>query len=506
MLQRLKHLGAEALVVRRPTINQSFKLSHLGFHQFFAAAAFHVQAQQRLGVRAPQAEAPVGELDADAVGAVHTRVQLGVERQDLLDRALDVGDLVVDLAAARERCDALVDQLGQGFAGDAHQFGDQQPRDVAAVAVGEIAEVVVGAHLAAIDGVFGAHALLDEGVAGLALDRNAARSFDLLNGVPSQAWVVDDLAAWVLFQEHFGQQADQVVTLDEATLVVEEEAAVEVAVPGDTHVGAVFQQGLAGQLAVFRQQRVGHAIGEVAVWLAVDDDQLQWQLGLEQFDGRADGAVAWVSQDLERLERLDVDVGQQVFDVGALVKHFANVANGGGLVFEVAGFNACTNGFQAGVAADRLGMLAHQLHAVVTLGVMAGGDHDAAVGFQVAGGEVDFFGAAQAQVEHIGAGFGQALDQGSGQAWAFQAHVAPDDIGLAVQFGDQRTTDTVGDVVIEIGRDLATNVVGLEATGLERGIHGNRSLYVADAQSVRTPVDWTVACGRPTRFGPCVWL
>jgi hypothetical protein len=459
-------------VTSRLPPNQPFNLLHLGNHQPLIPTALHVQPQQRLGIGPTQAEAPFLELDTDSVGTVHVWVLVLVMREDLLDRSFYVVNLVVDLAAARERFDALVHQLRQGFAGVAHQLDHQQPRDVAAVAVGEVAEVVVSAHFAAVHGVFQAHALLDEGVAGLALDGDAAGGFDLLDGVPGQAWVVDDLAAGVRLEEHFGEQADQVVAFDEAAFGVEEEAAVEVAVPGDAQVAAMFEQRVGGEFAVFGQQWVRDAVGEVAVWLAVDDDQFQCrQLLLEQFDGRAHGAVAWVGKDFERLERVRLDVGQQVFDVGGLVKGFADLARGGGDVGEVAGFDALADGIEAGVAADRTRLFADQLHAVVALGVVAGGDHDAAVGVQVAGAEVDFFGTAQAQVEDVGAGFGEALDQRGDEAWAFEAHVAADHVGLAVELGDQRAADPVSDVVIEISWDLATDVVGLEATGLNRRMH-----------------------------------
>ncbi|MNH09206.1 hypothetical protein D3C79_686520 [compost metagenome] len=92
---------------------------------------------------------------------------------------------------------------------------------------------------------------------------------------------MDDLAARVLAQKHFGQQADHVVAFDEAPLIVEEEAAVKVAVECDTHVCAGFQHCLAGKVTVFWQQRVGDAVGEVAIWLAVDDGDIQRQAGLE---------------------------------------------------------------------------------------------------------------------------------------------------------------------------------------------------------------------------------
>ena len=82
------------------------------------AARFDVQAQQRLGVRAAQIEAPVGEFDADAVGAIHCGNLphpnpspegrgASLVLQDAFDGFLHVIHAVVDLAAARIRFDAL---------------------------------------------------------------------------------------------------------------------------------------------------------------------------------------------------------------------------------------------------------------------------------------------------------------------------------------------------------------------------------------------------------------
>ena len=58
---------------------------------------------------------------------------------------------------------ALADELSQGLSGRPHDLEHEQPRDHPAVAVGELPEVVVGAHLAAVDGVLRPHPLLDEG-------------------------------------------------------------------------------------------------------------------------------------------------------------------------------------------------------------------------------------------------------------------------------------------------------------------------------------------------------
>ncbi|MNG22745.1 hypothetical protein D3C84_1072660 [compost metagenome] len=63
----------------------------------------------------------------------------------------------------------------------------------------------MGTHFAAIDGIFRTHALLDKGMAGFAQHRNTAGLLDLLNGVPSQTRIMNDLGARVLLEKHLRQ-------------------------------------------------------------------------------------------------------------------------------------------------------------------------------------------------------------------------------------------------------------------------------------------------------------
>ncbi|MNN22164.1 hypothetical protein D3C81_1355110 [compost metagenome] len=89
----------------------------------------------------------------------------------------------------------------------------------------------------------------------------------------------------------------------------------------------------------------------------------------------------------------------------------------------------------------------------------------------MAGGEVDFLGTAQADIDDISTGVGNPAGQCSGKAWAFQAHVTTDHEGLTTQFHHQRTPDAVSDVVVELGGNLASDVVGLEALSLDGSEH-----------------------------------
>src|SRR5690606_34442585 len=150
----------------------------------FVAARLHVQAQQGLGVGTAQVEAPVAEVGADAIGVVQRRRLRGEVVHHPRHGGLGVGDAEVDLAAARELAHAGLDQVAQAAAAGGDQAGDQQPGDHARVGIGELAEIVVRAHLAAIHAVLGAHLLLDEGVAALAPHRYAAGFLHLLDGVP----------------------------------------------------------------------------------------------------------------------------------------------------------------------------------------------------------------------------------------------------------------------------------------------------------------------------------
>ncbi len=213
------------------------------------------------------------------------------------NRSDDLGgirDGSVDLAAGRVGFDSGVDQRRQGLAGLAEAFGNQQPGDHAAVAVGEVAEVVVGAHFAAVDRVFVTHSLFDEGVAGFAFDGFAPSRLNEVEGVPGQAGVVDDFAAAGFAQELVGEQTNNVIALDKTTVFVEEEAAVVVAVPGNAHGGTFCDNGVSGGGAIFRQNRIGDAVGEMAVGFMVYFYEFEGQVLFELVDDKAGAAVTGV--------------------------------------------------------------------------------------------------------------------------------------------------------------------------------------------------------------------
>ena len=84
------------------------------------------------------------------------------------------------------------------------------------------------------------------------------------------AHVVEDRRARLLREDRLGQQRGEEVARHELAAVVDEEAAVGVAVPGDAELGLAVEHRVDDQLAVLLQQRVRLVAGELAVGLEVE--------------------------------------------------------------------------------------------------------------------------------------------------------------------------------------------------------------------------------------------
>ena len=132
------------------------------------------------------------------------------------------------------------------------------------------------------------------------------------------AQVVEDLRAGVLEQQRLGEQRGDEVAGHELAVLVDEEAAVGVAVPGDAQVGLLGHHALADLAAVLLEQRVGRVVGERAVDLEVHLDAVERRAVEHQRRELAGDAVGRVHDDLVRTERGDVDEAVQVLDVGRI--------------------------------------------------------------------------------------------------------------------------------------------------------------------------------------------
>ena len=107
-------------------------------------------------------------------------------------------------------------------------------------------------HLAAINGILEPHALLDKRMTGLAHHRYADSDLHHINGVPGQPWVMNNFGAWFSLQKCLAQLDYQVLPLNERAGFIEEEAAVEVSIPGNTEIGVMLAHCLYSGGAVLR--------------------------------------------------------------------------------------------------------------------------------------------------------------------------------------------------------------------------------------------------------------
>ena len=259
-----------------------------------------------------------------------------------------------------------------------------------------------------------------------------------------------------------GDQPHQVVALDKSSLFVEEKAAVEVAVPGQAQVGAMFPHRFGRDPAIFRQQGVGHPLGKSRVRGVADLDEPEGEVGLQGVEHRPGAAVAGVHHHLEGFEAGGVDIAQEVGDIiGQGVRGFTGPpgAGGGG---QFPGRGQPFDLVQPGVAAQGPGPLPDELHAVVFRGVVAGGDHDAAVQAQMGGGEVDLLRAAEPQVPDLDPGVVETGGQGLGQGQAGEAYIPPHRHPGRGQEGGISPADPVGQVLVEFAGDPAPDVIGFK--------------------------------------------
>ena len=130
---------------------------------------------------------------------------------------------------------------------------------------------------------------------------------------------MNDLAAGIVEQEHRCQQPHDVIALNKPSFFVEEEAAVEVSVPGDANISAMGVDGRNGGSAILRKHRIRDAVREVAVRFMVHFAKLKRQMRLERIDDQARAAIAGIDHDGQRLQCGRFHIGQKMRNVGCIV-------------------------------------------------------------------------------------------------------------------------------------------------------------------------------------------
>src|SRR5262249_36146295 len=159
-------------------------------------------------------------------------------------------------------------------------------------------EIMVRAHLAAVDGIDFAHLLLDEGMARLAHHRRATMALYDIDRVPGQPWIVDDAGARRCLEKRLRKQSDQVVPLDELTVLVEKEAPIVIAVPGESHVRTRTPNDIRSRGTILLEHRVRNTVRERAIGFMVHLDELERQMRFELVDNETGATVSRINHNL----------------------------------------------------------------------------------------------------------------------------------------------------------------------------------------------------------------
>ena len=180
---------------------------------------------------------------------------------------------------------------------------------------------------------------------------------------------------------------------------------------------------------------------------------------------RPSHSVRTVDDDLERSQPCRVDEPEDTLDVGGTDVVWGRLRNPA--CGPESGLRAGADLVETGVASDRQRAAADDLHPRVLLGVVRSGDADPPVEAELADGVVEHLGPDQAEVEHLGAAVGCAVDGRLRHPRRRQAHVAPDRDAVRREFLDIRAPDRVGARLVElVGVDPA-HVVRLEDFGVQ---------------------------------------
>ena len=331
---------------------------------------------------------------------------LGLDRGE---HARDVLHGPVDLAARRVAAQRR-DQLRERTARSAEQVEDRHECGDSVVRHQRLreAEVHVARELAREDRAHLAHARLHEGVADPAHLGDAAGRLDLLRGDAARTQIVEHAAARVAAELPPREQRREQIGRDRLRLLVDEDGPVRVAVEGDAEVGAGAAHRLAYVAQVLDLEGIRFVVGKRAVRLEVEARDLERQALEQWLEPHSRHPVAAVDRNLQPRRR--TADAQHVIDVaaphvGALDAAAARrrrlARDAGGKLLDL---------LQAARLADRDGVLATELEAVVLGRIVGRGEHDPAAGAELLDAEVEHRRADQAEVDG-----GHALGGDTGQ-------------------------------------------------------------------------------------------
>src|SRR5918993_4875928 len=340
------------------------------------------------------------------------------------------------------------------------------------------------------------HLRLDDGVACSGPYGLPALALDELGEGLRADRAVQYGGARLLLQHVLRYEGGRQVTRDGRTFLVDNEAAVGVAIEGYPEVSTLCDHALLEFPDVIGLDRVRWVVGEGAIELEVHRYVFERKLLEDGWDHFACHAVSRVDHDLQRPQALRMYKAQAMFrivhgDVGFL--HRTRVFRGFG---EIPGDDEVADLAETRVSREGDGFFPAELEAIVIFGVVRGCYHGPAGLLEVPYGEVERIGRDQPKVEDVCSRLGNPLYKGLLQDLARDAHVAGhDDPGAReVQVLYEGTADVSCHALIQaLGIDAA-DVVGFEYRLVQHLLPPDSSRSVCDL--------WFSASGTITGYDP----
>ena len=313
--------------------------------------------------------------------------------------------------------------------------------------------------LARHDCIFLAHLVLDKRVPDAGHARLAAVVADGFADGPAAAEVVEDggAAAAGFAEDVHGDQGGEEVHRDDLALVVDEAAAVGIAVERRAEVGSDLDDFLADGVERAGLERVGEVVREGAVERVVHRDDLEEVLDAGEFI--ESHGVRVVDHDFELAVHLRVGTQEfRVFGSDVVLRDRALFLRGG----EIVRLDEHLDVRDAGVAADRDRLRLAELEAVPFARIVRRRDHHAAVRAEESVGVVGHRSGAEADVDHVRALFRDAAGEAFEQRGGVRTHVASHDDLLRAGEDDECAPDLFCEIGVDLLRVNAADVVGFE--------------------------------------------
>src|SRR4030042_6631452 len=137
------------------------------------------------------------------------------------------------------------------------------------VAIVEIPEIIVRAHLASKDRVFFPHSFFDERMSGFVDQRHPVIFPDHILYRPYKPRIVNDLFPRQSLEEYLGQKRRHEISLNKFPFLSEKETSVSVRVPSNPEISADFFDKLHCLISAFRKKRIRFAFRKIPVRLVI---------------------------------------------------------------------------------------------------------------------------------------------------------------------------------------------------------------------------------------------